>query len=144
MSATLWMRAAAAACACLLAGVVAVAVAARTHDEPAPEPPVARATGSPAGGWYAAAAGVGALPPAKGRRSPCGLLERATLGVIHPTLQCGAKVFVAYGGRTALSQVVAHDPVPAGREFDLTPALADRLHLDGVRRVRWAYARAAE
>ncbi len=54
------------------------------------------------------------------------------------------EVVRAYGGRTALSQVVAHDPVPAGREFDLTPALADRLHLGGVRRVRWAYARAAE
>jgi hypothetical protein len=50
-------------------------------------------------------------------------------------------MFVEYGGRQALTQIVARFPVGQGRQLDLTPRLARRLGLDGVREVRWAFPR---
>jgi hypothetical protein len=64
-----------------------------------------------------------------------------TAGVVHPVLPCGARIFVEYGGRRALTRVVAQSPVGPNRQFDLTPRLAKLLRLDGVREVRWAFSR---
>ncbi len=56
-------------------------------------------------------------------------------------LPCGAKVFLAYGGKTVLTTVVDHGPLTPGQDFEVTPALADLLDLSGVQTVRWSFAR---
>lgn len=133
-------RALALAAASLLAGVGALALRGGGGREARPALP--RPALGPGGGWYAAVAGVAESIPAGGRRTACGWLVRPdTLGVVHPVLPCGAKLFVAYRGRRALTRVVAHGPVGRGREFNLTPALAALLGLQGVAEVRFVFAR---
>lgn len=94
------------------------------------------------GGWATAVAGVAAPAPRKGRPTACGwVLTPRTLGVVHPVLPCGAKLFLDYGGQQVLTRVVARGPVPRGRALDVTPALAKLLRLQGERELRWAFAR---
>jgi hypothetical protein len=140
MSAALGLRLAALAAAALLAGVFGIALSqAGRSSTPAamPEP-----AAGPWGGWTTALAGVALSLSSQGRASDCGwLVRRSTLGVLHPVLPCGARVFVEYGGRRALTRVVGHRPVAPADQLDVTPHLARILHLEGVRRVRWAFAR---
>jgi len=124
----------------LLAGVLAVAVAQQNESSArasGPQPAVGQGAG-----WSSAVAGVARDYPLSGRRSSCGwLLKPETLGVVHPVLPCGTKLFVQLGGNRVYTQVVDRGPVPAREDFDLTAALADRLGLAGTRDVRWAFAR---
>ncbi|HKP19401.1 MAG TPA: RlpA-like double-psi beta-barrel domain-containing protein [Gaiellaceae bacterium] len=131
-------------CAAAVLGVV-VALALAARDEPSsraapsnlPRPAV-----SDLSGWYSALAGVRSRPLA-GRPSGCGtLLAPKTLGVDHPVLPCGARIFVSYHGKTVLTSVVDRGPYGPGREFELTPALAELLKLSGVQTIRWSFARA--
>jgi hypothetical protein len=88
--------------------------------------------------WYSALAAP-YRPPA---RTSCGLrTNRRTLGIAHPVLACGAKLFVSYGATEVLTQVIDRGSQLPGREFDVTTALAGRLGLHGTQRVRWAFAR---
>jgi len=128
------MRELALAALALLVAVAAVAVTHQTHDE------TASAT-EPQGSYHAIAGSSG--PAAFGRRTACGGVIRAeTVGVAHPTLPCGARIFVTYRGQTVLTQVIDRGPTAPGREFDLTDALARRLGLQGQKQITWAYARA--
>ncbi len=103
---------------------------------PFPQPAI-----SDVSGWYTAVAGVRSRPLA-GHPSGCGtLLDPKTLGIDHPVLPCGAKVFVEYRGRTVLTSVVDRGPFGPGREFEVTPALAEVLGLSGVQTIRWSFAR---
>ena len=143
MKSALALRLLALAALALLAGVIALA-ATRDHGtddvtaalpEPAP---------APGGGWYTAVAaperGV-----KKARRTACGaLLGPQTLGVAHPVLPCNVKIFIEYGGKRVLTQVIDRGPAGAGREFDLTKALADKVGLHGLQTIRWRFAIAAE
>jgi rare lipoprotein A (peptidoglycan hydrolase) len=96
----------------------------------------------PAGSWYPAVAGVRPLG-GFGRKTACGeVLRPTTLGVSHPVLPCGAKIYIEFDGRHVLTQVIDRGPFVPGRELDLTAPLAERLGLAGVQRVRWAYASA--
>jgi hypothetical protein len=126
--------------AALLAGVLALAVAEQNESSAraaGPQPAVGAGAG-----WYGAVAGVAREFPVDGKRSRCGwLLRPATLGIVHPVLPCGAKLFVDYGGKRVYTEVVDRAPVPSGEDFDLTVALADRVGLSGTRDVRWAFAR---
>lgn len=117
----------------LLAVAVSLAVTAqtRTSSSHAPQPE----------GSYVALAGSSG-PAAFGRRTACGgVIHPETIGVSHPTLPCGARVFITYHGQTVLAQVVDRGPYVPGRQFDLTDALARRLGLRGVQEIHWAYAR---
>ncbi len=88
--------------------------------------------------WYSALAAP-YRPPA---RTSCGVrTNRRTLGIAHPVLDCGAKLFVSYGATEVLTQVIDRGSQLPGREFDITTALAHRLGLHGTQRVRWAFAR---
>jgi hypothetical protein len=140
MTPLLTQRLAALAAAALLAGVFGTALSQAGRDSPpsaSPEPAVGLG-----GGWSTVLAGVAPAAPRAGRRSGCDwVVLPQTQGVLHPTLPCGARIFVEYGGRRALTQVVAHLPVAQGRQLDLTPRLARRLDLDGVRELRWAFTR---
>jgi rare lipoprotein A (peptidoglycan hydrolase) len=62
--------------------------------------------------------------------------------VAHPTLPCGARIFVTYKKTTVLVQVIDRGPFVPGEQFGLTAALARRLGLQGVQPVHWSYARA--
>ena len=117
----------------LLAGTASLAVTAQTRDH-APTTPQQE-------GSYVALAGSSG-PAAFGHKTACGGVIRAdTVGVAHPTLPCGARVFISYGGKTILVQVIDRGPYVPGRQFDLTDALARRLGLRGVQEIHWSYAR---
>ena len=118
----------------LLAVAVVLAVTAhgRTHTATGPQPV----------GSYVALAGSSG-PAAFGRKTACGgVITQETEGVAHPTLPCGARIFITFHGHTVLVQVIDRGPREAGRQFDLTDALARRLGLSGVQEIRWSYARA--
>jgi rare lipoprotein A (peptidoglycan hydrolase) len=117
----------------LLAGVVALAILAQTRQH-------AAAAAQPEGSFQALAGSSG--PAVFGRRTACGgVLRPETIGVAHPTLPCGARVFITYNGSTVLTQVLDRGPYVPGRQFDLTDALARRLGLQGTKQITWAYAR---
>ena len=137
MTSTYGQRVLALAAAAVFAGVLALAVAHQNGTAAraaGPQPAVGAGTD-----WYRAVAGVYAV---RSSRSTCGwLLEPRTLGVIHPVLPCGTKIFVQLGGKRVYPAVVDRGPVPSTVDFDLTSALADRIGLTGTRDVRWAFAR---
>jgi hypothetical protein len=95
----------------------------------------------PGGGWYTALAGARSVR--YGTRTNCGVVLRpATRGVVDSVLPCNIRLFVSFGGSARiLTQVVARRPVVAGRRFDVTPALAEDLGIEGVQRIKWVYAR---
>lgn len=93
-----------------------------------------------AGRWYEAAVGVYG-PGLFGRTTACGIeLTRATRGVAHPVLPCGARIVVSLRGREAEARVVDRGPYGTAEEFALTQALASDLGLSGVQIVRWRFA----
>ena len=117
----------------LLAATITLAITAQTRGDTSTAP-------QPEGSFVALAGSSG--PAAFGRRTACGgTLTADTEGVAHPTLPCGARVFITYDGTTVLTQVVDRGPYVPGRQFDLTDALARRLGLRGVQQIRWSYAR---
>ena len=67
-------------------------------------------------------------------------LDEATAGVAHPVLPCGARLVLEHDGTQVESAVVERIAVPAGRGFDLTPALASRLGLESAGTIRWRFA----
>lgn len=67
-------------------------------------------------------------PGFMGGRTACGqTLDAGTLGVANKTLPCGTKVRFFYHGRSVTARVVDRGPYVAGREWDLTPAVKQRL-----------------
>ncbi len=133
MSTSTGMRATALAAVALLA--IAVAIAFSQHSKHRSNLPAA------AGGWYTALAAP-FTPSAQQTKSKCGvLIGIKTVGVGHPVLPCGVKVYVEYGGRQVLTQVVDRGHIVPGREFDLTQALAKLLHLEGTQTIQWRFAR---
>jgi rare lipoprotein A len=135
MRAPLAVREIALAALALLAATVSLAVTAQTRSHTGTSP-------QPEGSFVALAGSSG--PAAFGRRTACGgVIGPGTEGVAHPTLPCGARVFISYGGKTILVQVIDRGPYVPGRQFDLTDALARRVGLRGVQEIRWSYARSA-
>lgn len=125
----------------LLAGVLAFAVGSCNNDDDGSAQPEARPVPVPGSGWYRALA---APYPASTRRerTSCGQrLGPRTLGVAHPVLPCGVKLYISYRDKLVLTQVVDRGPGAPGRDFDVTRALAARLGLVGTQQIRWRYAR---
>lgn len=126
----------------LLGGVLAFAAGswASGDDDPATTREVQQVP-VPGSDWYRALA---APYPASSRRerTACGhRLGPQTLGVAHPVLPCGVKLFISYRDKLVLTQVVDRGPAVPGRDFDLTRPLARRLGLSGTQQIRWRYAR---
>jgi rare lipoprotein A len=124
----------------LVVGVAALALARRDAGGKDSLPPSVPVPGTKDGYYRARAAPYG--PTASHRRTACGeAFTKDTLGIDHPTLPCGVKVYIRYHGREVLTQVVDRGPFVPGRDFDITKALANRLGLHGTQTVQWRYAR---
>ena len=61
-----------------------------------------------------------------------GTLMPGTMGVAHKTLPCGTKVKLRYHGRSVTVPVIDRGPYVAGRDYDLTEAVKERLGFPGV------------
>ena len=139
MSAASVQRQVALAGIALLAAIAALALTSHGHGQslsglPQPVPAVG-------GGWYTALAGT--EQPRYGHRTRCGyVLEPGTVGVADSVLPCGILLYVAYKDSPhVLTRVIDRRPIRPGRKFDLTPKLAEALGVDGIQRIRWAFAR---
>jgi hypothetical protein len=128
----LLQRLAALAGIALLATLGALALVRDDDAEPAPPPPQVR--------WEEARVGIFGADRA-GQQTGCGVtLEEGTVGVAHPVLPCGARLVLEREGRQMEAAVIERAATPAGRAFDLTPALASQLGLMGEGTVRWRFA----
>jgi rare lipoprotein A (peptidoglycan hydrolase) len=122
----------------LLGGVALVALAValalahhRKHGSSLPEP---------AGQWYTALAAP-YTPSTKTKTGACGVrIGPNTAGVAHPVLPCGAKIYIQFGGKEVLTQVIDRGHTAPGRTFDVTQALAKLLGLQGSQTIRWRFA----
>jgi hypothetical protein len=115
----------------LLAAVVVLAIGGWHRD---------RANPPHAVGDFVALVGS-AGPTAFGRQTACGgVIAASTLGVAHPTLPCGARIYLSFHGLRVLTAVIDRGPYEPGRQFDVTDALARRLGLQGVQSMHWSYA----
>jgi hypothetical protein len=61
-----------------------------------------------------------------------GTLQPDTIGVANKTLPCGTKLTVRYGHKQVKTEVIDRGPYVAGREFDLTEALKNKLGFAGT------------
>jgi rare lipoprotein A (peptidoglycan hydrolase) len=127
------MRAAALAAVALVAIAAALAFSLRSHPK--------SSLPTPAGDWYTALAAPYA--PSKGHtKSACGVtIDAKAVGVAHPVLPCGVKLYVEYKGKQVLTQVIDRGHTVPGREFDLTEALAKLLRVQGTQTIQWRFAR---
>src|SRR5262245_54462762 len=124
----------------LLAGLVAVAVVQDDGQASGATVPVPAAAPQGDDGWYLAR--VGSRGVARdAERTSCGtLLTDGSLGVAHPVLPCGAKLFLLHDGRQVLTEVIDNRMSSAQRQFELTPRLAAQLGIDGTQEIRWRFA----
>ncbi len=133
MTPALAQRELALACVALLGAVVALALGASfgaDADDGLPQPVAT---------WYTSRATV--YRPQDGRRGACGVVDSETRGVAHPVLPCNTKLYIAYGDKKVLTQVVDRLPSLPGPPFDITERLAQELGLRGTVRIRWSFAR---
>lgn len=94
---------------------------------------------NPVGAWFTALAAPYAP---SGKKTACGVrVKPGLVGVAHPVLPCGVKIFIAFGGQQVLTQVIDRGQVGSGREFDVTSRLARLLGLHGAHAIRWRFAR---
>ena len=133
-------RAVALAAVALLAAVAALALSRETGGDapPGEASPITVAET----GWYTALAGSRGAPRDAERTTCRSVLTPRSLGVSHPVLPCGVKIYIAYGGTELLTEVIDGRLKRQGRQFELTEALAQRLGIDGTQQVRWRFARA--
>jgi rare lipoprotein A (peptidoglycan hydrolase) len=127
------LRALALAGVAVLAVTIALAVAHGSGDKE--KLPTA------AGSWYTALAAP-YTPSTTPRKGACGVtIGATTAGVAHPVLPCGVKIYVRFGGKEVLTQVVDRGHTGPGHEFDVTEALAKLLGLQGTQNIQWRFAR---
>jgi hypothetical protein len=115
---------------------IALAVAVVTHRDERHR--IVTRLPPPHGNYTALAAASG--ESVLGHKTSCGvLIGDATMGIGSPVLPCGARLYVTYRNRHVLASVIDQAD-SAGASLVLTHALARRLGVSGVRRVRWSYA----
>jgi hypothetical protein len=132
MNAALARRQAALAGVALVGALGAIALSRLDDDSEAAPPPTAGVE------WETASVAV--FEPPAGPTN-CGVtVTPRTVGIAHPVLPCGAKLLVQLQGRQAQAEVVLTGPVGAGRSFELSPGLAQRLGVAGEAKIRWRFA----
>jgi hypothetical protein len=136
VSTALARRLAALAAVALLAALGAIALERIGREESGAVSPPPVLTGR----WEEAVAGVIGSEE-YGTTTACDVvLDRDTRGVAHPVLPCGVDLVVEFEGREVRTEVIGRGPYGAGREFDLTQALADDLGVEGTQTIRWRFA----
>lgn len=91
-------------------------------------------------GWYRALAGSRG-PARDAEQTTCRqILTARSLGVSHPVLPCGAKLFISYRDVEVLTEVIDNKLKQQGRQFELTEALAQRLGIEGTQQIKWRFA----
>ncbi|HVM68308.1 MAG TPA: hypothetical protein VM204_00540, partial [Gaiellaceae bacterium] len=95
---------------------------------------------APGGGWYTALAGSRGQAGDAERTGCRQILTGRSLGVSHPTLPCGTKLYIAYGSVEVFTEVIDTRLKQQGRQFEVTEALAQRLGLEGTQQIRWRFA----
>jgi hypothetical protein len=138
MSIAVLQRTVALACVALLASVAALAVSGDGNgggDATAVQPVDVAGAGS-----YVALAGSRGAPRDAERTTCRRILTSRSLGVSHPVLPCGAKIFIAYKGTEVLTEVIDTRLKRTGRQFELTEALAQRLGIEGTQQITWRFA----
>ena len=139
MSPSVLQRTVTLAAVALVAALGALALASARGDDtvtstgPRPVP-------APNGGWYTALAGSRGTPRDAERTTCRRVLTRRSLGVSHPVLPCGAKLYLAYGATELLTEVIDSRLKKPGRQFESTEALAVRLGIEGTQEIRWRFA----
>ena len=134
----LLQRALALATVAMLAAVGALALVEQRRDDP-PARVLPPSVPTPDGGWYEGSAAP-RLVERRGRRTSCGyVLRPGTVGIAHPVLGCGTKLYLAFGSREVLTQVISRR-TPSGVQFALTPQLTKLLGLQSTDIVRWRFA----
>jgi hypothetical protein len=139
MSLGVVQRTVALAAVALLAAVGALALAAARSDDAVTQTgprPVPTADG----GWYTALAGSRGAPRDAERTTCRKILTGRSLGVSHPVLPCGAKIYLSYGSSEVLTEVIDSRLKNPGRQFELTEGLAQRLGIEGTQEIRWRFA----
>ena len=137
--AALWQRQVALAAVALLALVAALAVDALAQEEPQRQA-LPQSVPTPDGGWYQAVAAPYRFK-ANVKRTACGHNARPnTVGLAHPVLPCGTKIFIAYGDSEVLTQVIDRGTLLPGREFEVTAPLGRLIGLETADQIRWRYA----
>lgn len=115
-------------------GAVTLEYPPRPEPKPAPAPRTSATTG---GGWKTATASMYG-PGLYGNTTADGtLLTADTWCVAHKTLPFGTVVQITYGGKTVDVPVRDRGPYVAGREFDLSAAVARSLGFSGVHPIEW-------
>ncbi len=139
MSLNILQRTIALAAVALVSGVAVLALTGSAADKTAAAGPeqVPVAGG---GGWYTALAGSRGAPRDAERTTCARVLTSRSLGVSHPVLPCGAKIYISYGGAQVLTEVIDTKLKQPGRQFELTEALAQQLGLEGTQQIRWRFA----
>ena len=143
MNAALWQRQIALAAIALVALVAALAVDALAQDEPERQA-VPESVPAPDGGWYEAVAAPYRFK-AGVERTSCGHTARPdTVGAAHPVLPCQTKIWLAYGDKQVLTQVIDRGTLLPGREFEVTAPLGRMIGLETADQIRWRYAAAPD
>ena len=141
MNAALAQRQIALAGIALLAGILAFGLSSQKGSS-APGPP--ESIPAPGGGWYQAiATSNGATFKRTHVDQACGhtVGPATSVGVANPVLPCEAKIFIEFGDKQAVTQVIARPPSSSEADFEIAPALADQLGLKGSQVIGWRYAR---
>jgi hypothetical protein len=138
MELTILQRTIALAAVALVAGLGAIALAGR--GSAGSEAAAPRMVTVPETGWYTALAGSRGAPRDAERTTCRRVLTTRSLGVSHPVLPCGAKVFISFQGTDVLTEVIDQRMKRPGRQFELTESLAQRLGIEGTQQIRWRFA----
>ena len=129
------------AAAALLAIVLGLALASQRGGS-APGPSLPAPVPAPDGGWYHARAAATGRDLEPGARTACGYrIMGSTIGVVHPVLPCGVKLYIGHGDEEVLTQVIGQGPEASDVQFGLTDALARSLGVDGNATIRYRFAR---
>jgi len=134
-------REAAIAAVALLAIVLGLALGSQRGGESSSER-LPEAVPAPDGGWYHARAAATGRDLTPGATTACGQrVMGSTIGIAHPVLPCGVKLYIRHDDAEVLTQVIGRGPEAPNVQFGLTDALARILRVDGRETIRWRYAR---
>jgi hypothetical protein len=125
----------------LLAGIVALGLGAQKHSS---SPKLPNSIPAPGGGWFQAiATSRGSTFTRKHVDPACGYAVGPSTdeGVANPVLPCDSKIYIQFGDRLLLTQVIARGPSSSEADFEIPPLLAQRLDLHGSQIIGWRYAR---